>query len=529
MRSFENGVLKGPVNLFLFVSTDCPLHCGFCARRIHRDLISAPENDLMRFLAVVLFKTDPSSFDHLNKEIGSCSEELVRKINSDRKLGRTAGEIDRIIASAMEMDFSIYEKIPPIISKFASADSIRLQAYAIIEIAKKLSKDMAFRMPLDHYIRVVREAAELGVRNIYLTGGIGEPLSDRLLFLYPIMDEIMKYGMTGHITTNAYLADEDFAKQLVKKKWRSIIVSIDGAKEGTHDKLRGKKNSFKRATAFLDHLRYAKRNDKSEFPRVSVSFVINRLNYGEIMEHLALMKGYGVDSVYYSPMRIYTRDAAREVEMSPEDEKRFRRIIRGGQDIWSGSGVENNLASFLKCPGTYAYGPLVEPREEIFQDIIDLAGWTGGMDDNELAPFEDVEKHRLNDLKCTEPWGTMVIDANGNAMQCCISSISLVNMNVRRHSVKEIWDSPRYRRLRERFMDGKLPVECRYNCPASVRYNQETVIREYGKLVPEKEREVPEILAHPLRHADDLLSKMTQDRRSLKKFLKKHGWGICRE
>ena len=519
MRSFENGVLKGPVNLFLFVSTDCPLHCGFCARRIHRDLISAPENDLMRFLAVVLFKMEPSSFTRLQKEIASASEGPVLGINSTGRFKKAAGEIDRIIGSAMEMDFSVYKEIPPIISKFASADSIRLQAYAIIEIAKKLMTDMAYRMSLDHYIRVVREAAELGVRNIYLTGGIGEPLSDRS-FLYGIMEEIMKLGMTGHITTNAYLADEDFAEHLVKMEWRSIIVSIDGAKEETHDKLRGKKNSYKRATAFLNYLRDAKRNNKSEFPRVGVSFVINRLNYGEIMEHLALMEAGGVDSVYYSPMRIYTRDAAREVKMTPEDEKRFEEIIRGGRDIWSVSGVENNLASFLKCPGTYAYGPLVEPREEIFRDIIDLAGWSGGMNDKE---------HRLDRIECTEPWGSLVIDANGNAMQCCISSISLVNMNIRRHSLKEIWNSPRYHRLRKRFMDGKLPVECRYNCPASVRYNQEAMIREYGKLIPKKEREVPEILAHPLRHADDLLSKMTQDRKSLKKFLKKHGWGICRE
>jgi len=530
LRSFENHVLKGPVNLFLFVSTECPLHCRFCARRIHEDLARNPENDLMRFLAAVLFRTDPSSSDHLKKEISSGRERLVLGIKSKTKLGGAAEEMDRIIGSAMEMDFSAYKDIPAITSRFDLHDSIRLQAYAMIGIAAKLSGDMAFRMSFDHYIRVVREASELGVRNIYLTGGIGEPLSDRS-FLYGIMDEIIKHGITGHITTNAYHADQEFAEHLVKNKWRSIIVSIDGAKEETHDRLRGKKNSFTRATAFLKYLRDAKGNDKSPFPRVSVSFVANRLNYGEIMEHLALVEASGVDSVYYSPMRIYTKDAARELEMTLENAERFQRIITEGRDIWSASGVENNIASFLECSATYAYGPLVEPREEIFRDIVDLAGWSGGVDDNERHTSEDVDANRLDHLKCTEPWGSLVIDANGNAMQCCISSISLVNMNVMRHSLKEIWDSPRYRRLRERFMEGELPVECRYNCPASVRYNQEMMIREYGNPSGMKgnERKLPELIAHPLRHADDLLSKMTQDRKSLKKFLKKHGWGIDRE
>ncbi|MDP7266369.1 MAG: radical SAM protein [Candidatus Thermoplasmatota archaeon] len=500
LSSFEQHKIMGPLNLFLFVSTSCPLKCSFCARSVFLDLKRGKESDIDRFTAISLFGLDPKLFSSIRAKIVLGIETLEDEIAAKKVTMIASDKIDRIINGSGPLDYSKYEGLAGIIEELPQEVRISLYAYSIHRIREKLTRDMQKRMPLEDYLRVVREAAELGVKQIYLTGAIGEPLSDRD-FLWEIMREIGKHDIVGHLTTNGYYADADFAKELVEMEWRSLIISIDGARPKTHDRLRGKDGSFERAFSFLKQLTKAKRIAKKVFPRITISFVVNRLNYFEIVDHFELMAESGADSVYYSPIRIYTDEARRTLVMQSEEEKKLRQLIEVGKPPWADSGVENNIDSLPYWPKSYGYGPCVYPKIGIMEDIVRFTGWNG-------TPSN--KKVDLNGIKCTEPWLSMAVDANGSVMQCCVSSIPLINMNVTDHSLGEIWHSGKYHHLRDYFIEGKLPFECQHHCLPPVMEDQKKLIAGFREMKKASEINTKGTIANTLERVDNEISRLTR-------------------
>ena len=519
LGSFENGTLQGPVNLFLFISANCPLECRFCARRLYLGLGKEEEKDLTGFLRKVVFRVDGEMNKKIKEKYSLPVNEILADIGKEQQILARIKRIDFLIESSRPLDYSGYSRVADLVKGSDRKKQAGLHSYAMRKMIRKLKRDMGQRMSLVTFTRVVREAADLGVRDIFLSGAIGEPLADKG-FLYPIMEEIIKGGMTGHIATNGYLWDEEFAVRLVESGWRSITVSIDGARNSTHDHLRRKTGSFRRAIELIERLDAIKTEYGSEFPEISVSFVVNRYNYGELLDHLVLMEKLGVRRAYYSPMRLYTREAADELMMGPKDIEELIDIIRKGADKWNLSGVENNIASFLESPCVHEFGPLMDPRSELFDDVMEFIGWN--------EPLEP-GRTKLDKLMCSEPWRSLVVDANGSVLHCCNSSISLINMNVMDHSLREIWDSPRYRHLRDNFTGGKLPVECEFNCPDSTKMLQRSLMDGYRKFCADETRRLPEALAHPLRHVDSAVVKVSKGNLSLRKKMRVLGYDIDKE
>lgn len=91
---------------------------------------------------------------------------------------------------------------------------------------------------------IVDELAEIGTMIIGYTGG--EPFCRDDLF------EILRYteqrGMRIILTTNGTMIQHREAKMLKDLGVMLVRVSIDGAREGSHDKFRGVPGTFKRAT-----------------------------------------------------------------------------------------------------------------------------------------------------------------------------------------------------------------------------------------------------------------------------------------
>ncbi len=499
LSSYEKHKTMGPLNLFLFVSTVCPLECTFCARRVYLDIKKGRASDIDRFAAISLFGLDSGTLSNVKAKLMVGYEEIADEITKKKESRDASSSIDKIIMGSEPLDYSKYKGCARIIEESPRDDRVPLYAYSIIKIREKLSGDMNHRMPLDVYIRVVREAAALGVRNIYLTGAIGEPLSDRD-FLMEIMKEIGKHDIVGHLTTNGYYGDTEIAEQLVEMEWPSVIISIDGAKAETHDRLRGKNGSFGRAFAFLKQLKETKLASKKAFPRISVSAVVNRLNFCEIIDHFELMEGAGADSVYYSPIRIYTKEAGRKLVMRDGDETELKRLIEKERLRWEDSGVKNNINSLMDWEKGYGYGPCVHPKKGIFEDVVHFTNWNGTPHNDKVIPDR---------IKCTEPWTSMAVDANGSVVQCCVSSIPLINMNVNDHSLGEIWHSERYGHLRDHFIEGKLPYECKNHCLPPIMNDQKNLIEVFleTKKVSDFKKKGP--MASTIERVDNEITRLT--------------------
>jgi SynChlorMet cassette radical SAM/SPASM protein ScmF len=103
----------------------------------------------------------------------------------------------------------------------------------------------------EHLKKAVREAKPLGLQSIKLTGG--EPM------LHPQFRQIVEHIESQRIgmllETNGTLIDDDTARFLKAKKFFNFVsVSLDGAREATHDRLRGVRKSHRSAIAGIRSL-----------------------------------------------------------------------------------------------------------------------------------------------------------------------------------------------------------------------------------------------------------------------------------
>ncbi|MEH2082909.1 MAG: nif11-class peptide radical SAM maturase 3 [Nostoc sp.] len=110
------------------------------------------------------------------------------------------------------------------------------------ERAKELSPEEA--------LDLVKQMAEVGIKEVTLIGGEA--------FLRPDWLEIAKAineaGMLCGMTTGGYGISLETAQKMKEAGIRTVSVSIDGL-EATHDRLRGKKGSWKYAFKTMSHLR----------------------------------------------------------------------------------------------------------------------------------------------------------------------------------------------------------------------------------------------------------------------------------
>jgi radical SAM protein with 4Fe4S-binding SPASM domain len=131
---------------------------------------------------------------------------------------------------------------------------------------------------------LVRQMAELGVREITLIGGEAYLREDWL----QIVRGIQAHGMTPTMTSGGRGIDAALAADAAAAGLAGVSISLDGLAE-THDRLRGVRGSHAHAVAALGHLR------RAGIP-VTVNSQINRLSMPELPELLELLASQGAHS-----------------------------------------------------------------------------------------------------------------------------------------------------------------------------------------------------------------------------------------
>ncbi|MDD5115952.1 MAG: radical SAM protein [Candidatus Omnitrophica bacterium] len=137
---------------------------------------------------------------------------------------------------------------------------------------------------------------------IVLTGGE--------VFLRSDIFEIIEYGVSRGLkieaVSNGALIDRDLADKIISSGLKNIAISLDGAKEVTHDAIR-QKGAFNKAMTAIDNL------VKSKFraaggPQISVWVTIMRENVGELFDVIPLVKQAGVECLVYHPVIVNQDD-----------------------------------------------------------------------------------------------------------------------------------------------------------------------------------------------------------------------------
>lgn len=289
-------------------------------------------------------------------------------------------------------------------------------------------------VPDERLLRLVDEAAEMGVREWAVSGG-GEPFT-RADLLMRFLERIRSHGMDGRLHTNAVRLTPEYMERLVKSDWRQVNVSLDGPDAVTNDAIRST-GAFERATANIRTFNEVKAKLGRSRPKLSINAVVTNLNFDKMDGMVRLAHELQCElGLFVSALAVHDSISA---EFQLTDDQRFElpshfdRALALAREL----GVPNNLET-LRTPERSD----VEPP---------FFGNTEGI----------VGDGRLSDAVCFEAWLTATILPDGRIGPCCMFWDEGADRILDR-SLRDVWTGPYLQQVRERLRQRKgLPSYCR--------------------------------------------------------------------
>lgn len=147
----------------------------------------------------------------------------------------------------------------------------------------------SYDMPMEKWIDVCHQLGKMKVFSCILSGGEPMLLGDKL---YELLDILNQYGVSIGMNTNGLLLNERVMNTLTKYNFEWIQISMDGAKEYTHNYIRG-------CNCWEKTLQAAKLVREFGIPLV-ISFVINSFNYREIEDAIDLSYYFGAKKIVFT-------------------------------------------------------------------------------------------------------------------------------------------------------------------------------------------------------------------------------------
>jgi pyruvate-formate lyase-activating enzyme len=136
------------------------------------------------------------------------------------------------------------------------------------------------QLPREELFRLTDVLCAMKPRVVHVSGG--EPVL--IKELPEVARRLRAAGISVVLTTSGFGVDEERARALAGA-FHSIHVSVDGADEPTHDRIRGRAGSFAAATAalaHLDQLSQARRRERGAPLRFGIDFVVLRSTFDQL-------------------------------------------------------------------------------------------------------------------------------------------------------------------------------------------------------------------------------------------------------
>jgi MoaA/NifB/PqqE/SkfB family radical SAM enzyme len=282
----------------------------------------------------------------------------------------------------------------------------------------------------ENWLKVVKEGLEMDVREWRFLGG-GEPLL-RYDSVISMIREIKSHPNTDcEIITNGTLFKKEDIEDFVKLKLDRIIFSIHGVKKKTHNFLTNS-NAFERVTKNLKYFKRMKEIRGSDKPMIQINGVLTNKNYKEILSIIGYAKKVGCDEVALHPMREYEeiKDQIQFLKMNEEEKKKMWNILKKGKKLAEAKRIQLDL-TMIEC-------------EKL---ALDGSGF----------------KEKFLKMRCFEPFYGMLIDPEGYVTHCVPHGMGNKKLSMKKMSLKEIWFSEYFERIRKRILNGEM-MKCCINC-----------------------------------------------------------------
>ena len=250
--------------------------------------------------------------------------------------------------------------------------------------------------------------------------GIGES------FLNPDFAKMVEYvkrkNLYLELYDNFYLINEKFSDLLVKDGVDRMIVSLDAATVDTYKKIRVG-SSFDRVIKNIKALRRLKQKYHSHYPEIVFHYIICKDNLSEVIPYISLVK----------------------------------KIM----------GEENT--SILFTGVLHEFPEIKGMTVDLPDDLVEEANTKAGKLGIKIAWNRNVPGEKDSVVRCNE-WTMPFIFVDGTVVPCCAGNEANLRGYQRKTSMgnifktpfPKIWDSPRYRALRQMIHAGKTSPACKY-------------------------------------------------------------------
>lgn len=242
--------------------------------------------------------------------------------------------------------------------------------------------------------------------------GMGEPfLNKSTIGMLEYLDQL---GIESHTISNGSVLTDKLIKQLSQLKHSSIGFSLDGGTRETFEGIRIRGN-FEKVTDNVKSLLKVATNLDAKF-----WVVVSKENYHECEDIVDLAKKVGVSKVTF---QTFMTD-------------------------WGKDDMKDQISDKT----------LSEPNNLEYITNAMQAGKAKGVQVNRFEGYQFTTKK-----PCQWPWTSMMIDASGNVIPCCVIADSdTINFgNVFEQRVETIWNSEQYKDFRKLHAQGNIPDLCK--------------------------------------------------------------------
>jgi MoaA/NifB/PqqE/SkfB family radical SAM enzyme len=265
--------------------------------------------------------------------------------------------------------------------------------------------------------------------------GVGEPM------LVKSLPQMVRYLKNRSVyvlfNTNGTLLNEKNGQALIDAGLDELRVSLDAAEPSAFQMVRGK-DMFDRIVRNVRRFRQMQREQGMESPRVSLWLTGLRETLDQLEGFVRVAESVDVREIYLQRLVFFSEDskglARAESALFEQTTAAEDAVIQRATSLAASLGIVFN-ASGATEPGT----SIKKSRED--------------------SPWS----------LCRRPWTLMYFTANGRALPCCIAPFSMHGYDsftlgdASQHTLREIWNGPRYQEFRSKLMSNEPPRACA-NC-----------------------------------------------------------------
>lgn len=284
-------------------------------------------------------------------------------------------------------------------------------------------------LPYDLVIGLIDDLDDMGVREIYFTGG-GEP------FMHPNIIEIMRYvkekDMRVDMSTNFTLVNEKIAEKLVDIGIDNMNLSLWAGTPETYSAVHPNKTekTFPEIERRLNYIHELKKSRKKEKPTLGMYNVIFNTNYHEVDKMVEFAFKTRLVAIDFTPIDTIPG----KTDVLKLNEKQRKELI---------TKFESLRKLFPKFEKKYEHTLEFRNYDQFLRRI-----------KNENALEANYDTNIIDTIPCYAGWTFARVLAGGD-VDSCLKSFRIPIGNIHKKSFKEIWFNEKQQLFREKTLNCK--------------------------------------------------------------------------